>query len=209
MAKIFRLEKIKDGDAWLDVGCGTRPYENLFPHGTYLGVDVIQSGREMSLKFPDVFYDGQNLPFGEMTFDGVLCSQVIEHVPNPEHFLKECCRILKTNGKIIVTAPFVWQEHEEPWDFFRFSSFGIRHLIFRCGFDVISFQKTSGAIETTAQLLSSCFSTNLSQGLPYLTRLISLLFCCPVQLLGVFFQRLVPDRGDLFLDSVVIGCKRP
>ena len=209
MAEILRLEKIKESYSWLDIGCGARPHESLFPQGTYLGVDVIKSGREMSLKSPDVFYDGRSLPFGEMTFDGVLCSQVIEHVPNPEYFLKECCRVLKADGKIVVTAPFVWQEHEEPFDFFRFSSFGIRHVLDSCGFDVISLQKTSGAIETTAQLLSTYFYTNFSRGIPYLTRLISLLFCCPVQLSGVIFQRLLPDRGALFLDSVVIGCKRP
>lgn len=208
LAKTLGFEKIKIGESWLDVGCGARPYESLFPNGTYLGIDVIQSGREMSLKSPDVFYDGSNLPFGEMTFDGLLCSQVIEHVRNPEHFLKECCRVLKTGGKIVITAPFVWPEHEEPWDFLRFSSFGINHLIDSCGFDDVSFQKTSGAIETVAQLLSTYFSTNLLQGIPYCTRLVSLLLCCPVQLLGIIFQHLLPDRGNLFLDSVVVGCKR-
>lgn len=198
LAEILGRERIQDADSWLDVGCGARPYESLFPQGTYLGVDVIQSGRELSLKSPDVFHDGGNLPFGEMTFDGVLCSQVIEHVPNPEHFLKECCRIFKTGGKIVITAPFVWQEHEEPYDFLRFSSFGIISLTNQCGFDVVLVQKTTGSIETIAQLLWVYVSNNLSYGIPYLGRLLSLLLCCPIQIMGLLFQRLCPDQSSCF-----------
>ena len=67
-ANIISLE-ITPSDNWLDVGCGTRPYESYFSEGHYVGVDVESSGRDKSLKAPEYYYDGQVLPFPDNNFD--------------------------------------------------------------------------------------------------------------------------------------------
>ncbi|MDQ6991484.1 MAG: class I SAM-dependent methyltransferase, partial [Mariprofundaceae bacterium] len=106
-----------DSEIWLDIGCGTRPYEHLFSNVTYIGVDVSESGRPLGMKHPDLFYDGVSLPFPDACVDGIFCTQVLEHVSAPNCFLAECARVLKPGGKCLFSIPFVWEEHEEPHDY--------------------------------------------------------------------------------------------
>lgn len=199
---------IQSADKWLDVGCGVRPYETLFPPGTYTGVDVADSGRPQSLKAPDFFYDGQTLPFPDNSFDGALCTQVLEHVANPAALLDEIHRILKPGGRLVLSAPFLWEEHEEPYDFFRFSSFGIRELLRRCNFGEVVMQKTTGSLETLAQVMSVYVVTNLSLPIRGWGRGLSLIICCPIQVGGLLLQRLLPDQKRLFLDSVIVARRK-
>lgn len=76
-------------DKWLDVGCGLRPYESYFPAGSYVGVDIEASGRDPNLKAPDHYYNGRILPFSDGSFEGVISTQVLEHVPDPRGLLAE------------------------------------------------------------------------------------------------------------------------
>ena len=59
----------------------------------------------------------------------MLCNQVLEHVFNPDEFLLKINRVLKNDGKLLLTVPFVWDEHEQPFDYARYSSFGLKALI--------------------------------------------------------------------------------
>lgn len=157
------------------------------------------------MKHADVYYDGKTLPFGEASCDGVLCTQVLEHVPDPEALLREIGRVLKPGGTVVLSAPFFWQEHEQPFDFFRFSTFGMRQLLSRAGLEEISIEKTSGTLETLAQGASVYVATNLMLPIRGWGRLMSILLCFPLQLSGLIWQRLLPNRGELFLDLVVIA----
>lgn len=197
--------RIEPGVRWLDVGCGSRPYESLFPLGTYIGVDVAVSGRPAGMKMPDYFYDGQVLPFEDKSVHGVLCTQVLEHVRNPDALLAEINRVLSPGGMLVLSAPFMWQEHEEPYDFFRFTSFGFRELLMRSGFDLVSMQKTSGSLETIAQALSVYVVNNLSFPVRGWRRMLAFFVCCPIQIGGVVLQALLPDQKKLFLDCVIVA----
>jgi SAM-dependent methyltransferase len=157
------------------------------------------------LKQPDYYYDGRTLPFSEGSFDGVLCTQVLEHVSHPQELLLEISRVLRPGGILILSAPFLWQEHEEPYDFFRFSSFGMRRLLSCCGLDEISMMKTTGSIETIAQAASVYVATNCSLPLKGWGRLKALLFCFPLQLGGLLWQFILPDKRQLFLDLIVVA----
>lgn len=200
--------RIQISDKWLDVGCGSRPYESLFPPGTYTGVDVADSGRPAGMKSPDFFYDGRTLPFPDGSFDGVLCTQVLEHVANPEALLVEIHRILRPGGAFVLSAPFLWEEHEEPYDFFRFSSFGFRELLMRCNFDGVFMQKTTGSLEALAQAMSVYVVTNLSMPIRGWGRALSLFICCPIQICGLLLQRLLPDSKRLYLDCVIVARRK-
>jgi len=190
-------------EKWLDVGCGLRPYESYFPAGSYVGVDIEVSGREPHLKMPDHYYDGQNLPFPNNSFDGVISTQVLEHVPSPYGLLAEMYRVIKPGGGLIISVPFIWQEHEEPYDFFRFTRFGIEVLLKESGFEVYSSAKDTGAVETLAVMLNIYIVHNLVPPIRGFGRLITLVVCFPIQLVAIMLQRVLPDQGQLYLNLVI------
>lgn len=188
---------------WLDVGCGLRPYESYFPVGSYVGVDIEVSGRDPKLKAPDYYYDGRILPFPDGSFEGVISTQVLEHVPDPRSLLSEMHRVIKPGGSLIVSLPFVWQEHEEPYDFFRFTSFGLTELLKQTDFEVDSITKDTGAIETLAVALNVYIVHNLVPPIRGFGRSFALAICFPMQLIAIILQRVLPDRGQLYLNLVV------
>ena len=196
------------GQIWLDVGCGERPYRALFSATHYVGLDVQASGRPSAMKWADVTYDGKRLPVKRGSVDGVICTQVLEHVAQPECFVSELARVLRESGWLVLSAPLFWQEHEVPYDFFRLTSYGMKALLQRSGLDVIEVRKSSGAIEALAQGASVYAFENLQLPVRGFGRLIALVVCGPVQLAGMLLKRLLPDQGDLYLDLVILARRR-
>ena len=192
---------IQNNEKWLDVGCGTRPYEIHFPKGTYFGVDVDHSGRDIKLKSPDFFYDGTILPFQNSIYDGVICTQVLEHVTDPKQIISEISRVLKPGGVLIVSIPFAWQEHEEPFDFFRYSSYGMGMMLREKGFNVTQCSKDLGAIESIAVLLNVYISNNLSS--KWVSYFVNFLICFPIQLIAKTIQLFCPDQKKFYLNLVI------
>ncbi len=129
----------------IDLGCGTAPYKEtiLKTADEYIGVDW-----EISLHDKanvDVIADlSERLPFDDNYADIVVSFQVMEHLPEPHFFLSECFRILKQNGRLLLTVPFMWHIHEEPHDFFRYTRYGLRHLLAKAGFSDIEIHETTG-----------------------------------------------------------------
>lgn len=200
--------RLSPSERWLDVGCGLRPYESCFPAGSYVGVDIEVSGRDADLKAPDHYYDGRTLPFSADNFDGIISTQVLEHVPDPRGLLAEMHRVIKPGGALIISLPFVWQEHEEPYDFFRFSRFGIADLLERTGFEVDSIAKDTGAIETLAMTLNVYITHNLVPPVRGFGHLVTAAVCFPVQLVAMVLQRVLPDQRQLYL-NLVVQAKKP
>lgn len=191
----------------LDVGCGDRPYEDLFGHGKYVGIDVKVSGRNDKLKKPDIFYDGETIPYSDNQFDLVLCTQVLEHVSDPLSLIKEMARVSTPGGGVIISLPFVYQEHEKPFDYFRFTSYGITELIEKAGMNVVSIRKDSRSIETLAILANVYIIHNLIPSNRFLRYMFYVLFtvflCFPIQLISLALSRFLPDNGDLYLNLVI------
>ncbi len=113
----------------VDIGCGHKPYEDLFGSCIYKGIDYTEEDSS-----PDIIADATDLPIQAKTADIVFSSQVIEHVPNPQSMVNECHRILKDGGYLILTGPFYWPLHEEPYDFYRFTKHGFDYLLKNAGF---------------------------------------------------------------------------
>jgi SAM-dependent methyltransferase len=208
LSGIFSLLDIEGTQRWIDIGCGTRPYEGFFPAGAYIGIDVPASGRPDTLKKPDVVYDGHTLPFASGVLDGILCTQVLEHVRSPDALLDECRRVLKPGASLVLSAPFVWQEHEQPYDFFRFTSFGMNEVLQRHGFEGAQSVKSSGSLETLAQLASTYLTNSVRLPIPGFGRALTLFACCPIQIIGILLQKILPDQAELFLDMVVLARKK-
>lgn len=113
----------------LDVGCGNKPYADLFKDCNYQGMDRSAADAE-----PDIIGDVTSIPVATGTVDIVFCTQVIEHVPDPQALLQECHRILRKGGFLVLTGPFYWPLHEEPHDYHRFTRYGFENLLSRSGF---------------------------------------------------------------------------
>lgn len=190
----------------LDVGCGTQPYRSLFNVGAYVGLEIDSPlARERGVA--DHFYDGQRFPFEDDSFDSILCNQVLEHVFQPDAFMGELQRVLARGGRLILTVPFVWDEHEQPHDFARYSSFGLRTLLERHGFRLLVQHKLLSDSSVLFQLLNAYLYKVLRTRHPALNLAVTAVVMAPVSLLGWICGKLLPQNPDLFLDQAVVAEK--
>ena len=195
----------------LDFGCGSKPYRELFAVREYVGVDMEQTGHA-HLKHErltiDVFYDGKTLPFTDGHFDSVFSSEVFEHVFNLEEMLIEINRVLRPGAMALFTVPFVWNEHEVPYDFGRYSAFGITHLLQRKGFEVLELHKTTHFAEVVCQLWTLYLRDQVYTSNKYLNIGLNVLFIAPFTLLGLLLTNILPKDRSLYHNSVVLARKQ-
>lgn len=187
----------------LDVGCGSEPYRSLFTVDAYIGLDIdTEASRQKGIA--DHLYDGTAFPFANESFDSVLCNQVLEHVFNPDAFLSEIARILKPGGRLLLTVPFVWDEHEQPYDYARYSSFGLRALLEKQGLTVVRHKKL-GADPSILFQLANAYLFKVTQGLlsPF-KLLMTVSVMASINLAGLLARCLLPGNPDLFLDHAVL-----
>ena len=135
----------------LDVGCGMQPYRALLQQDSceYVGLD-----RPGPLTKPDVIGTAESLPFSDASFDHVLSTQVLEHVVDPLSALRECSRVLKPNGTIVFTVPGVWPAHEVPYDYWRFTRFGVTELLERAAFTEVTVTQAGGFWASVGQMMN-------------------------------------------------------
>jgi SAM-dependent methyltransferase len=190
----------------LDVGCGSKPYKSLFVVEAYIGLDI---DSELSRKrgVADYLYDGNKFPFTDSSFDSVLCNQVLEHVFNPDEFLGEIVRVLKPGGKLLLTVPFVWDEHEQPYDYARYSSFGLRALLEKQGLTILQHKKLGEDASILFQL-ANAYLFKITQKLPKVIKLLlTASIMAIINVLGVMASHLLPKNPDLYLDHCVFAEK--
>ncbi len=128
----------------LDLGCGVKPFKKIYSQYCEVSVGIDVPASPHSKTEVDVIYDGKNIPFENNRFDYVLCTEVMEHVPEPAAFLREIHRVMKPDGILIMTTPFLVPLHEEPYDFYRYTKHGIRHLFSHTGFSLEHIESFSG-----------------------------------------------------------------
>ena len=190
----------------LDVGCGSKPYQELFAVDDYIGLDI-DNEASRNRKIADYFYDGKTFPFNEDEYDSVLCNQVLEHVFNPDEFLSEIKRVLKPGGRLLLTVPFVWDEHEQPHDYARYSSFGLKALLDKNGFNVIGYKKIGADASTIFQLIN-VYLYKIFVKWPLPIRVLTTMSLMSLfNLLGIMLGMLLPRNPDLFLDQIVLAEK--
>lgn len=190
----------------LDVGCGSKPYRNLFSVTDYIGLEV-DTPRNRAAGYADSFYDGKTFPFGNGDFDSVFASQVLEHIFEPDEFLSEIHRVLKPNGRLLLTVPFVWDEHEQPHDYARYSSFGLSHLLSKNGFKVIEARKSVTTVAVVFQMLNAYLYKKTATKSLYLNLIVTFLLIAPWNIIGTIAAWLLPKNLDLYLDNVVLAEK--
>lgn len=120
----------------LDAGAGRGRFRSEFAHTRYIGVDLAIGDAKWDYSALDAICDLAHLPFGNNTFDVVICTQVLEHVPEPLQVLQEISRVLRPGGQLYLSVPQSWHQHQKPYDYYRYTSFGIRYLVERVGLKV-------------------------------------------------------------------------
>jgi SAM-dependent methyltransferase len=142
----------------LDMGCGGKLYGQIFSDvvDKHIGVDLpISESANKLEKLADVYGSVLDMPFKSDSFDTVLSTQVLEHVPEPKKMLKEAGRVLKKNGFLILTAPMTWGLHEIPKDYYRYTKYGLKYLAESAGLEIVYIKARCGFWGVIGQRLSS------------------------------------------------------
>lgn len=117
----------------LDVGCGQQPYASYFTHVTRKRTSDFDSKRgKVDFECP-----ANKIPLPNASLDSILCTEVLEHVPEPLAVWREFNRLLRPGGKVLLATPMYWPGHEEPYDFYRYPEYGLRHLAKESGFQIV------------------------------------------------------------------------
>ncbi len=139
----------------LDIGCGEMPYKNNFRSVKYIGLDILVSGRAQTRKKPSVWFDGRIIPFSNDSCSIVLMTEVIEHIHNPKELFTNINRVLSPNGKLIFTVPYFWPIHEPPYDFYRYTQYGLKNLLESNSFRVMRISCLSNKWSSFLQTLNT------------------------------------------------------
>jgi SAM-dependent methyltransferase len=156
------LSRIPAGGRILDAGAGTQPYRGACSHLKYVAHDFgaydgrgdgvgLQTG-QFAYGALDIVSDITAIPAGDATFDAILCTEVLEHVPHPIRALRELVRLLKPGGDLILTAPFVSFTHFSPYHFCTgFSRYFHEHYLAELGMDILELTPNGGYFDLIAQ----------------------------------------------------------
>lgn len=144
---------IPSGSLVLDAGAGTAPYRDLFAHTRYETADFERVDKSYGTS--TYVCDLTSIPVEDGRFDFIVFNQVLEHLPEPLKALRELARVLKDGGRIICSAPLFYEEHEHPFDFYRYTQFAYRHLFPQVGLRIDRLEWLEGYLATVAYQLDS------------------------------------------------------
>jgi SAM-dependent methyltransferase len=138
----------------VDIGCGYKPYERDLRGivSEHVGVDYEQTPYDLSRV--DIVATAYSVPVADDSFDCALATEVLEHLEDPVAAVSEWLRIVRPGGHLLVTTPFIWGIHDEPRDFYRYSPFGLRHVMESGGWEVVEIRHLGGFWSTFGQLLA-------------------------------------------------------
>lgn len=143
----------------LDIGAGTQAIKHfLSSNCEYFSLDYYQTATEWYHTQPQLFGDGQRLPIRSNSIDTVLLLDVIEHIPKPHDCIAEIMRVLKPGGMLIINVPFLYPLHDEPYDFHRWTKYGLREMAYQHDFQ-IDLETHHGHPVETAALLANLASS--------------------------------------------------
>ena len=142
----------------LDLGCGNKPYKEWYGPLTEssTGCDAVQSSENVV----DTICLAKELPYQNEYFDTVFSTQVLEHVFEQQQMINEAARVLKQNGCLILSVPFTWELHEEPYDFFRITKYGLKEMFEKSGFQIEYIKANGGKWAALFQMMiNTVYST--------------------------------------------------
>lgn len=141
----------------LDVGCGKMPYRDYIKNNSkitsYHGLDIDTAIEYDKAIKADFLWDGIKMPFKDNSYDTIILTEVLEHCPDINLILNEIYRVLKNNGIVFFTVPFLWPLHEVPHDEHRYTPFALERYFKASNFTDIKIASTGGWHASMAQML--------------------------------------------------------
>jgi SAM-dependent methyltransferase len=190
----------------LDVGCGDKPYARWLVNAReHIGLDVYRGPAVDVVVEPN-----QPWPFPQESFDALLCTQVLEHVADFDHVIREMRRVLKPAGLLVVSVPFAFNEHGAPHDYRRFSTHGLR-LLFEGDYEIQDIRREGGVASTCIVLLMNWLDTTMDLWKP--TRILKgvalpvwIVFAGLMNVIGVLLDKL--DTTGAFYGNVLLLARK-
>lgn len=208
LVKAIRTHAPRLGGNILDFGCGSKPYEGLFAHAqSYVGVDVETSGHDHSTSRVDHFYKDAHLPFEDQTFDSIVSFEVFEHVVDLEPMVAELFRVAKPGALALITTPFLFPEHETPYDFRRLTRYGLEHILTKSGFEIIRIEPTTGPVLAITQSFNHFIFREATPVFTVAKIITHFTITIPATILGYIFHFLLPRGSSLYINLVVLARK--
>jgi SAM-dependent methyltransferase len=189
------------GSRMLDAGAGECAYKEFFPDIRYVSIDAAWGDPSWNYQHLNSVGALHLLPFKDHSFDAILCTQALEHLEWPRESVREFFRVLTPTGVLYLTAPMAHHEHQVPYDFFRYTSYGLDSICRRAGFTKVRITAFGGTFTRMAyeitRVLSIFPSAGIKRGNPQLKGIL----CLPVRALLLIPVRLV-QLGLLALDGL-------
>lgn len=137
----------------LDVGCANRWIEKHLGSNTqYIGLGYLDTGKNLYKARPDIFADAASLPIATQSCDAVILLEVLEHLKQPKDALLEVSRVLRPNGCLLLSVPFLYPIHDAPYDFQRLTRHGLERDLIDAGLEIISIEEKNSTLETAGVL---------------------------------------------------------
>jgi 2-polyprenyl-3-methyl-5-hydroxy-6-metoxy-1,4-benzoquinol methylase len=160
----FLMQDIKEAlnryasKSLLDLGCGNKPYKEWYGPLTdaSTGCDAVQSSENVV----DTICLASELPYESGSFETVFSTQVLEHVFEQQQMINEAARVMKQGGHLILSVPFTWELHEEPYDFFRLTKHGLKAMFEKSGLEIEYIKANGGKWAAMFQMMiNTVYST--------------------------------------------------
>lgn len=188
----------------LDIGAQNGPYAAFFPNRIALDIR-----RGLGVR---VIGDAQAIGLVDGVFDVVLCTEVLEHLPEPQRAIDEMFRVLKPGGTLLLTTRFLFPIHDAPHDYFRFTKYGLRYLLRR--FDILELREETDSLGAIAVLVQRLGMQARTIG-PASARAFWLVGARIVRPFGFLIaqeygdsRRLTPETG-IMTSGYHVACRKP
>ena len=137
-------DSLAPGGRVLDAGAGEARHEKLFHRQRYVAVDLAVGDAAWNYSHLDAVADLCTLPFREGSFDAAINVVTLEHIHDPAAAIREIARTLRPGGRMLLAVPQDWEVHQAPHDYFRYTRYGVRHLLEQAGMEVVRVQPAGG-----------------------------------------------------------------
>jgi SAM-dependent methyltransferase len=186
------------GSVVLDAGAGECQFADLFSHCRYISVDFAKGDSKWNYKHLSAVGDLLHLPLKNASIDAVICTQTIEHISEPTVLLNELCRVMKRGANLYLAAPLGFPIHQPPYDFFRYTNYGLEQLLRKSGFSIQSIRPQGGYFIYLGTCLQHMHRVLFPVGRPLLEKILF----SPLQLLVASFASILGPLSLYFLDGL-------
>ena len=185
----------------LDAGAGEGNYSCHFTLQRYVGLDLGVGDNQWDYSNLDVIGDLSRLPFRDGAFDAALNVVTLEHVQDPAQVVRELARALSPGGRLLLIAPHEWEEHQQPHDYYRYTRYGLDHLLKTAGFTDRDIKPVGGYFRLMSRRLM-----NALQFFPGPLMILAAIFFVPPALVLPIFEPL--DRHQNFTLGYICSARK-